>query len=166
VASINCPECRKKISNTAKHCPNCGYLISLEEVAKLEAEAKRFESKIAYIGLVIVLLLLIPFVKYQLNNPAPTPTQPKETKTSTMAFIQCKEFVKRQLHSPATANFPLLDYASRKDDINTYSIKSYVDAQNGFGATVRTNYTCKVQFLGGSDSAIKNWTLIDLSLTN
>ncbi|MBD5535635.1 MAG: zinc ribbon domain-containing protein [Lachnospiraceae bacterium] len=31
MALINCPECNKEISNTAKTCPNCGYKINKEK---------------------------------------------------------------------------------------------------------------------------------------
>ena len=60
--TIDCPECKKKISEKAKSCPNCGYPLSEEEIQNLIKEKKQGE-KVASIGcisvIVIVLLVLI-----------------------------------------------------------------------------------------------------------
>jgi len=79
-----------------------------------------------------------------------------------MAFIQCKNFVKNRLRAPSTADFPFLDRSAWALDQNVYVIKSYVDAQNGFGAITRTNWHCKIQYNGGNSADQNNWTLLDL----
>lgn len=42
MALIKCPECKKKISNTIKTCPNCGYELKEEDrkVKKKETNSK------------------------------------------------------------------------------------------------------------------------------
>jgi len=83
---------------------------------------------------------------------------------SSMAFIQCKDFVKRRLKAPASADFPFLDYTSVNTGNETYAVRSYVDAQNAFGAKIRSNWTCQIQFRGGEEADVHNWTLVDVQL--
>lgn len=84
---------------------------------------------------------------------------------STMAVVQCQNYVRDHLRSPSTADFPWLDHAVVPSGNETYMVKSYVDAQNGFGATVRTDYICEIRYLGGDAADQGNWSLIDLSLS-
>ena len=42
MALINCPECNKKISNSAKNCPNCGYKLKKNKNSKNRAIIKDF----------------------------------------------------------------------------------------------------------------------------
>ena len=44
MALISCPECRRRISETAESCPNCGYTRTLEEVTKIK-EIRKKRSK-------------------------------------------------------------------------------------------------------------------------
>lgn len=60
------------------------------------------------------------------------------------AYEGCKKASRENLRSPATATFPTTaEYTKTLDHI--YAINGYVDAQNAFGATVRTHYRCQVQ---------------------
>ncbi len=67
------------------------------------------------------------------------------------AFEASKNEVKLQLKSPSTAKF-----ATEFDDKSKYKInddesviiQSYVDAQNSFGATIRTHFRCTVDKYG------------------
>ncbi|QPB42152.1 zinc ribbon domain-containing protein [Rodentibacter haemolyticus] len=68
MALTRCPECRKKISNRAVHCPNCGFSFKEEELEiykqKLEerrlhnAEINRKSTKLQLIWLCIFALFL------------------------------------------------------------------------------------------------------------
>ena len=55
-------------------------------------------------------------------------------------YIQIENLVKNTLKSPSTANFPNITkwkFGKNKDKI---IVQSYVDSQNGFGATVRSDF--------------------------
>ena len=54
---IPCPECRRRVSETAESCPNCGYRLTLEEVTKIK-EIKKKRS----MGMIGFLVLLASFV--------------------------------------------------------------------------------------------------------
>jgi hypothetical protein len=58
---------------------------------------------------------------------------------------QCEELVTRQLKAPATARFESSVVAKQAEIRTTtegYEWVGWVDAQNGFGALVRTKFTC------------------------
>lgn len=79
------------------------------------------------------------------------------------AWIISQTYVKVVLKAPATAEFPY-DNAGGSIEENRYNINAYVDAQNSFGALLRSNYYCKMDYKGGNWSDINNWDLIYLSL--
>ena len=80
------------------------------------------------------------------------------------AFTVCKKFVTDRLRSPGSAKFP-----SAIDDgvivsglaENRYAVSAYVDSQNGFGALVRTRFSCIVAWQSGAE-----YKLEDLQIKN
>ncbi len=58
------------------------------------------------------------------------------------AWVCAQEVVREELKAPDTANFCSYPSAQiTKIGENRYIVKGYVDAENGFGATVRTHFT-------------------------
>ena len=62
-----------------------------------------------------------------------------------------QEEVKKQLMSPKSADFPWgfneynITYQGESDDgLYMYSVESYVDAENAFGAEIRSEYMCMI----------------------
>lgn len=85
---------------------------------------------------------------------------------STSAEVMCEDFVKERLTSPGTADFPGpldSDYATTEVLSHTkpwkYRVTGVVDSQNGFGATVRSDYVCTV-----STKDDDTWILDDMQL--
>ncbi len=64
------------------------------------------------------------------------------------AYEACKELVNDQLKAPRSASYP--DYYDYDGEVTvlrseqTFSVASHVDAENSFGAEVRTRWTCSV----------------------
>lgn len=83
---------------------------------------------------------------------------------STEAGIICQNFVDANLAAPATADHPWLDRQIIARGPWRYTVRSYVDAQNGYGAMVRNRYHCEVRYSGsGNDLDPRNWSLERLS---
>lgn len=81
-----------------------------------------------------------------------------------MAVTLCKDHVKNTLRSPSTADFPFFNQAIY-DGKRRATLASYVDAQNGFGATIRTNFVCVVEYNGGgSPSEFGSWKIVDFAV--
>jgi hypothetical protein len=72
----------------------------------------------------------------------------------------CHDRIKQQLKSPSTAKFEgLFDFiAVQSADHKDWMIHGHVDAQNAFGATLRTNWTCTVTPID-EDNAMVDATL-------
>lgn len=97
--------------------------------------------------------------RFQKTNTSTSTKEPEDHHV--MAYLMAKDFIKEKLKSPSTADFPY-ECNWKADSENTYTIKSYVDSQNGFGATIRTNFIIKVQFFGGDEADINNWRALEI----
>jgi hypothetical protein len=83
---------------------------------------------------------------------------------STDAYIICQMHIKSRLVSPASADFPFLDYSVRKMGKQRYIVQSYVDSQNAFGATLRTHFNCDMQYdLEGDALNSTSWEMLSIS---
>ncbi len=90
-------------------------------------------------------------------------TPPCEDKYS--ALTMANKFITARLRSPSTADFPVLGakgVSVRPEILSNgdcaFTIMTYVDGQNGFGATVRQNFLVTVAPEGGG-----RYKLIQLS---
>lgn len=78
------------------------------------------------------------------------------------AYVMAKAFVTDKLKAPSTADFA----RSTDSKINSlgcgkWRVTSYVDAQNAFGAMLRSHYVAELQFDGA-----KNWQLVSLQFAS
>lgn len=64
------------------------------------------------------------------------------------AALTCEKFVKDRLKAPASAGFPTVSGQTIVSTGNRWKVESHVDADNGFGANVRTEYVCVVTYEG------------------
>jgi len=79
---------------------------------------------------------------------------------SSAAAIICQNHVDDKLISPSTADHPWLDREVWDKGKWAYTIRSYVDSENTFGATVRANYECSLYYKGvGEELNPNNWKL-------
>jgi len=166
---IACPEgrCTGTIGEEGT-CRTCGKATNWKDDEEETRESGKTPTKDRtqdIIAVLITCIIVIAFgflIHHETSDPPPKIRTAEDTQT--MAAIQCKGFVKAYLKSPATADFPWADYTATPLGDGTYSVRSYVDAQNSFGATIRSNYTCVVKYLGGDDAYIGNWQLINMQI--
>ncbi len=66
MALINCPECKKKVSEKAATCPSCGYAIAanIQEVRKKE----KAEAKSALSGCLIFIIMIVGVVYWMMPS--------------------------------------------------------------------------------------------------
>lgn len=70
--------------------------------------------------------------------------------------VMCDKMVEEMLKSPQSANIPSSYKRINVSDMgHMYTYYSYVDAQNSFGADIRTEFICVMSDKGG------HWNLID-----
>lgn len=129
------------------------------------------------VGLIIGLpiIALIMWGTYALVTPNNTPSQTKQVQSyiedkTPSAYILSQNFVKNALVAPSTAKFPLLDYTALNIGDSTFTVLSYVDSQNGFGAMVRSYWTVRLKYTGGEGYSqlldISNWQLKELIIND
>lgn len=98
------------------------------------------------IGMIISMIILINYSisRPHISSPNKTITSNQGNETNRSAFDMATYCVRQKLKSPSTADFPAYsdDYISHSDD--EYTVSAYVDAQNSFGATVRTYFIVRM----------------------
>lgn len=89
---------------------------------------------------------------------------PNACGSKSMAFVISQEFVKKRLKAPATASFPWGTNSAGVSVVERgrceYTVNAYVDAENSFGAKLRTQYRADVTYMPEGNS----WQLNDISM--
>jgi hypothetical protein len=98
-----------------------------------------------------------------------TPATAKTGSTNDACYM-AQKFVSGRLKAPATADFQPCREASMSPQSDglagaRYSVFSYVDSQNGFGAKIRNNYLAVLQYEGYDQSKRQyDWSLVSLAM--
>lgn len=74
------------------------------------------------------------------------------------AYTAAKFYVNKQLKAPATADYPMYDKSFITHHNDSYTVSSYVDAENSFGVEGRLYYTVTMERDG------KDWTNVNVNL--
>ncbi len=77
VALITCPECKKKISDTADSCPNCGYKLTPEKVAEIKKKQLQVQKGCGIGCLAVIVIFAILYMIGSFSSDS------QKTKTST-----------------------------------------------------------------------------------
>lgn len=78
------------------------------------------------------------------------------------AKVTAESFVEKRLKAPASAEFPSRsEYKAAEIERNLWRVSGYVDAQNSFGAKLRSNWVVILRYEGKSQ-----WTLISCDFAN
>jgi hypothetical protein len=141
MALIKCKDCQKEFSTDAKACPHCGAKLPL------------LHQKLGCGGFLLVMFILALLVGIFSDDP-PAPKEPSRLD----AILMSQVFVKQNLKAPSTAKFPSSGQFQAYDMVDGWEVSGYVDAQNGFGAQIRSHFKCKLKHTGGD-----RWQLIDLT---
>jgi len=145
-----CHECLADIPAEATKCSHCG------SKQKIKITGKRW----AVIGILTVFII---FIFSSLGGGDGGSTTQQSNIDDGRAHIIAQNYVESVLKSPSTADFPTFDYQASDLGNDKYKVVSYVDAQNSFGAEVRSNYSVTLSYNGSGEWAdSNNWTLHEL----
>ncbi|MCK5026785.1 MAG: hypothetical protein KAS07_00035 [Candidatus Pacebacteria bacterium] len=104
---------------------------------------------------IVIFLIVMAIIIFW--GSAGEPKQPRVVDSSDAVAVAVQH-VKAVLSSPHSADFPILDYVTEDLGDSTWEVTSYVDAQNAFGAEVRSWWTITVHHNGGDYRYPENWT--------
>lgn len=94
------------------------------------------------------------------KNATRKPSHTDSQHDAGMACIMAEKLIKPQLKAPTTAEF---DYGHCKSSAthsgDTWTIRSYVDSDNSFGAHIRTHFVAKLTNVPPSDT----WRMVSLN---
>lgn len=83
-------------------------------------------------------------------------------RNETGAYIMSQHYVKQQLRAPSTADFPWAhEISTLAIGDCKFKINAYVDAQNGFGAMLRTRYSAIMIYYPEEES----WNALELNMS-
>lgn len=168
MSMIKCPECGKDISDKAISCPGCGCpmeytsqnvknsnmtVINPSNIQKTSQNASNTQSgtwaMVKLWGFIILFFGGLLLLGNAMNKSSSSSSKSSSDTDSYShdkydAQVLAEKEVKNRLKSPSSADFCWSPTVSRSG--NTWTVSGYVDAQNSFGATVRSNYTVKITF--------------------
>lgn len=121
-------------------------------------------------GCLVILILAIVGINWVFTNveapnlpdfTLPEPAPWKERDASSLALLYAQEAAEQNLKAPATAEWPGMfesaEHAAHIGD-QVYSVRSWVDAENTFGAKLRMWYNADLKQVGDNQ-----WQLINFS---
>ena len=177
VPTKDCPFCGEEIKKHASKCRFCGEYLRAslrQEVPEREFEPETLRRRISPVvgcGCLLPLLFAVVMIiavatdnprRHHRGNNHRIDVFSSEVTSNLMAVRMAEKFVRDRLKAPSTAKFPSATESIRHVQHaggNTYEVNSFVDAQNSFGAAIRTRYYCKLQ-----DKGSGRWTCVELKL--
>lgn len=143
-----CSECLADIPKEARKCSHCG------------SEQKQEIPPKKVLGVILTIAAFV-FMIFIFSDGDSGPSTPKVV-TKEEASIIAQRYVEQVLKSPSTADFPMFDYTATDLGGGKFKIVSYVDSQNSFGATVRSDWSVILSHKGGDWSSSSNWKLNEM----
>lgn len=135
MALIKCKDCGSEISDQAKNCPQCG---------------KPIKKDIGCFSMIGIFLIGFIVICYIIGNNSEKENVNYCTGKEILAYNYAEDFVKNKLKSPSSAKFPetkdKIKHTTCNYDECSYTIRSWVESTNSFGAMIKTEFECTIYF--------------------
>jgi len=140
--TVICSKCKEEIKADAKVCRHCG---AKQVIGPMQC---------CFIGLIALWLLSSITAGIGTSGGTSSSSSSVDPDISNKIYaVACANFkVENSLKSPSTADFPWGVEAEALGN-SKYGVDSYVDSQNGFGATIRTDFYCITEIQDGDEDA-------------
>ncbi len=102
------------------------------------------------IALILFGIIIMTFSYMFFFSHGSTPQTTKaHTPDAMELYVQAQQFVKQALKAPSTAEFPFDPISVGTDGNGLYQVESTVDAQNSFGAPIRSHWMLNMRLIEG-----------------
>ena len=129
---IKCPECGMLVSEQASNCPHCGY------------KTKKSGGCGSTILFFIFLIIVVYIIDLATRDNSKTSNEKRTYISELEAKIVAEGQIETVLKSPSTADFSGIGDTKFTPIKDGYTVRGYVDSQNSFGATLRSNYSIDI----------------------
>ena len=143
-----CPYCTGENQDKASVCVFCGRAFPKVQSVKPKQTCGSVAMFLFLgIGGIIALILLL----------SGGPSKPEPLTKSQSAWYTCRQFVEDRLKAPKTADFETYkENQVSHVDYDEWKVNMNVDAENSFGAMLRSEFSCHLQDKG------ETWYLISI----
>lgn len=132
---IQCPECKKNISETAVNCPKCGWHLTPEQVSKIKGnqEARRKKNGLGCLLIVAIFVVLLIIANQSSKQDEPSnPTHAVVENSQWDGSVrQVKDWLKGHLRDPDSLEY--IEWSPVVKDGEGYTVRVKYRAKNGFG---------------------------------
>lgn len=138
---IRCPECGKEISDRAASCPNCGCPVSqpTDGIPPKTEPEKKTGGKWALFLIIGIVIVCVLIATTSVNGRSVFQREYTEDDYKATCYSLAVEQVKNYLKAPGTARFcPMREVDFHAVGESTYTMSGWADAENSFGADLRT----------------------------
>jgi hypothetical protein len=146
-----CRECGKEVSSGAPVCPHCGVKGPIRATAGVN---------VATAGVGIAILLGITYCLGGFDSSSDNSPAAKAETSYYAAYSRCNDELKLELKAPGTAVFSSERESRHIVQGDSIMIAGYVDAENSFGAKLRSNWVCVVRDFGASGQRLVSATML------
>lgn len=150
--NVYCPNCENACSEAAPYCPQCGHPLAAapqEAVSGRPSFLNRRRILVGLASVAVVAIVVALVIRADLFTPEPV-----------RVYRAAQRFITEALSSPASAQWAASSdaetHVSFSEALDEYRVRSYVDAQNAYGARIRTPY---VVLMRRADAG--GWKLVD-----
>lgn len=128
-----CTHCLEEIPSEKKICPHC-------KAIQFGLFKKYPLLTLSFCIIVFIVCGYNLFSNPDSNNSSPAPIVKQSEPSDIEIGVEAQMQITKMLKSPSTAKFNIHPDIKKLGD-KRYSVSSYVDSQNGFGAMIRSTYT-------------------------
>lgn len=116
--------------------------VSFKVVAACDSEHTKIISTIC----AILIIAILGLFSYVCSPEKEEGTKDEFGNSESTAFVDATSEVEKKLKAPSTAEFCDSYEAEIQKDGNTWTVEGWVDAQNSFGAMIRSDFTVKLTY--------------------
>lgn len=138
-----------------------------EEKARLEAQdqlktEKAQQEAQSTLGCCVAVIVVVVLFAMWMVFTGPSSEETKVADRRRDAWYVACQFVEDRLKAPSSADFPYYEPKYVQDlGSGKYRVQSYVDAQNSFGAKIRSRWMVVEQHVGGTQ-----FKLLDIAINS